>query len=339
LTNETRPLRLTLRDYDLIEDVARFRFLSSYHLERRHFPKDSKYRHSVALNRLAILVKHGYLTKGDAYPRWVPGRSEHKIAVYTWLPTNQKVLREHLADAGRSHLWGQRYARHAERLPATGTFSPYTMFHELLLTDFLLWVDGAVMKDGWTVAFWERYGPREADITGEFRTRDGKRKFNPDALVCLRNPEGRHAFRTVEADKHSTSQEGKYREKLEGHQLAQATGHYAEVIRHKIEAYDLPIPQPAEVQNVVLTVTHTRERRNALLIESAPLGERYRFLFACIDELHSGDGLAPVWLRGHEYFNLMPRKDYPANALDSVRKRWLAEQFEAMPKVPPVPRG
>jgi hypothetical protein len=48
-------MRLTERDYQILEDVARFRFLSSYHLDRRHFLKDSRHRHIVALNRLAIL--------------------------------------------------------------------------------------------------------------------------------------------------------------------------------------------------------------------------------------------------------------------------------------------
>jgi hypothetical protein len=331
-------MRLTDRDYQILEDVARFRFLSSYHLDRRHFLTESRHRHIVALNRLALLVKNGYLTKGSAYPRWNPGKKQHKIDVYTWLPANQHALRKQLEESARAHLWDARFARHAERLPTTKTFSAFTMFHELLLTDFLLWLEEAVTREGWRVVFWERYGPREEDITGVFPTKNGPRRFNPDLLVCLRSPDGRHYFRTGEIDKNSTSQEGKFREKLEGHLFAESSGHYGRLIARKARDYNIPVPNPDEAQIVSITVTHTRERRNALLIESASLNKQQRFLFACIDDLKPEEGLAPVWLRVREYAVVVHRDDYPEHALTSVRNAWVSQQLDLIRKVSMVPK-
>jgi hypothetical protein len=341
-------LRLTDRVLTIVEFAADYETVSIAQIAEHYFANASDtHRQKVALNLMARIVKAGLLTGAPAFTRWDPqGKPMHKMMVYKWMPANQRVLYKRLEEEHCAHVWESRFARHVEHTSTAKSFAASTMFHEILLTDFLIWLDTAAPKEGWTVVFRERYGPTQEGVTKTWKIkeegREEERTFSPDALVCLRSPDGRHAFRTVEADKNSTSQDSKWVEKLDGHQLAETSGHFGRLIARKAMEYHIPLAAPPEkYNNVMWTVTHTRERRNQLLLamKGLKLYEEQRFLYASIQDLYPEEGLANVWLRGKEYTDAVSRSDYPRDALDSVRKRWLADQFATMKKAPPVPKN
>ena len=81
----SKSIQLSQRDLAMIRDIARYKFLSSFQLERLYFAeiKHRRYdpadpsteaqranaRHRTAANRLTLLARYGLLSRVFAYPK------------------------------------------------------------------------------------------------------------------------------------------------------------------------------------------------------------------------------------------------------------------------------
>src|SRR5437879_1372819 len=113
----TRTLQLSQRDLAIIRDITRYKFLSTFQIERLYFaainhrrydPEDPSTetqprnaRHRTAANRLTQLARHGLLSRVFAYPKASDNpKIGHPTAVYYLSPQNLKNLHTHLAAKG-----------------------------------------------------------------------------------------------------------------------------------------------------------------------------------------------------------------------------------------------
>jgi hypothetical protein len=109
----SKSIQLSQRDLAILRDIARYKFLDTFKIERLYFAeiKHRRYdpadhstetqranaRHRTAANRLNQLKQHGLLSKVFAYPKASDNpKIGHPTAVYYLSPQNLKNLQTSL---------------------------------------------------------------------------------------------------------------------------------------------------------------------------------------------------------------------------------------------------
>jgi hypothetical protein len=226
----SKSIQLSQRDLAILRDIARYKFLTTFQIERLYFTeiKHRRYdpddpstavqranaRHRTTANRLNQLASHGLLSRVFAYPKASDNpKIGHPTAVYYLSPQNLKNLQSFLAAKSNASAY-EEYQDIATTANHEDEFSHQYLEHELGISDIFMSVEASAIRSGWTTLFWERTSPFSRDIREEFiiettktstngnsRTTREKLFFNPDGVLGLQDPDGFKYFFTIEYSK------------------------------------------------------------------------------------------------------------------------------------------
>src|SRR5215510_6066044 len=342
----SKSIQLSQRDLAMIRDIARYKFLSSFQLERLYFTeiKHRRYdpadpsteaqransRHRTAENRLNHLKQNGLLSKVFAYPKASDNpKIGHPTAVYYLSPQNLKNLQTTLAAKSNASAY-EEYQDLATTANHDEEFSHQYLEHELGISDIFMSVEASAIRNGWQILFWERTSPFSRDIREEFiiettktnangNTRIMREKlfFNPDGVLGLQDPDGYKYFFTVEYDNDSCTIP-EYNKKLRGCIEYRTRKLFPQLTTHYANKYGFKVANP-NVGWRVLNITPDAQRRNALFQDSLSLHAYKYLMFASMTDIQPDQFLGSVWLRGKEYpeakahlEQILPREASPA---------------------------
>ena len=287
----TYNIQLTSRDLALVQDVARYKFLSTAQLHALHFANSSARN---AANRLAALTRGEILSRVFAHPRVKGTEKSHPIAVYYFSAKNQKRLKSYLEADGKISEW-QNFEEILEVKKLSHNkdeeFSILYLFHELGISDFFIELEKAEAAGHFKIIFWERTSPFAKEVgktlkvtvknkrTGEENTE--QLYFNPDGFFCLQQPSGAYSFYFLELD-NDTELIRKFRKKLYAYIAYQKQKHFYELVKRYMAKYRFTLTTPEKAGFRVLTVTPHERRSAALFSDSLKLSPDRMFLFTTL---------------------------------------------------------
>jgi len=327
--------KLTQRDFDIIQTAGRFKFLTTFQLQKVFFPNTT--HHSTASNRLTALTNSDFLSRTFSYPRAEKGKLGRPTAVYFWGASNQKNLQTYFEKNGEASKWEE-----FKNLPPNSReeFSQLYLSHETGISEIFLVFEQATPTENYDLTFWERTSPFSREI-GEHLSVDiqkgdrwfsQKNYFNPDAFFCTKKADAYNLF-FLEFD-NNTAQALKFRKKLEVYQAYNRQRKFPELLQRYAKKYLLPISNPERAGFRVLTVAPDERRRDQLLLEAVKLKAFKMFWFASLTDIKPQTILSPIWLRGKEFDSISQEyKEVEKNLSPLLKSRWLSEKIKDMPRV------
>jgi len=340
----TKGTQLTNRDFQILQAVGRFKFLTTFQLQKLFFPTGN---HRTASNRLATLTRYDVLSRLLSYPK-ATQTIGHPTAIYYYSPRNQTALKNYLEKNGLVSSW-----ENFENLPATprDQFSQLFIVHETGISEFFLALEKALPKENLDLVFWERTSPFSKEITTTIPVRRMRVKksfgqttiepyteylhLNPDAIFCLKRTDTEAYFFFFFEFDNNTAPAPKCRKKLEGYIEYRKQKNFPQLLSHYVQKYKLPIQNTERASFRVLTITPDQKRRDNFLLQAINLKSYKMFLFSALTDITPEKILSPVWVRGKEFspyaqeLKALERKLTPAQ-----KNQWILEKLPAIAPVP-----
>jgi hypothetical protein len=336
-------VKLTRRDLAIVQDVARFKFLTSRHVQARHFTGTND---NNAANRLSKLFSAGFLSRVYFHPKISGKEKAHPTGVFFFSKTNQNRFKKALEETGQASFF-EDFSRNLPSYNKSEEYSQLYLLHELGITDFFFRLEQETAdSQEWKIAFWERTSPFSKEI-GEHlsgyapdpqtQTKTQKLHFNPDAFFGLKHqPTGAHFFYFLELD-NNTATAAKFRQKLYGYMAYQEQRRFSDLLERYNGKYLLGLREPKRAGFRVVTITPHRKRRDDLFLDSLTVRDEHEkarfkmFLYASLADVLDKGGLSPVCLRGKDYAPIAEQqKALPSDISPASLRRWQDEQLATM---------
>jgi hypothetical protein len=336
----------TRRDLAIIQDVARFKFLTSRHVQQNHFNGTND---NNAANRLSKLLSAGFLSRVYFHPKISGKEKAHPTGVFFFSKKNQDNFKKFLEEIGQISFF-EEFGRNLPSYNKSEEYSQLYLLHELGISDFFFQLEKeTAASEAWKLAFWERTSPFSKEIgehlsgyapDPESGTKTNKLHFNPDAFFALKHqPSGAHFFYFLELD-NNTATAAKFRQKLYGYMAYHQQGRFADLLSRYNGKYLLGLRETGRAGFRVITVAPDRKRRDDLFLDSLSVRDekekaRFKmFLYASLADIMERAALAPVCLRGKEYAPIADRqKELPVNVSPAALRKWQGEALPSMQTV------
>lgn len=281
-----RGFRLTERDIEIVDAVARHRFLATDQIAALFFPAAGAIVSSQCRSRLRHLVAAGHLTRMERPTLRTEGR---KPSLFGLTAAGRDLLVDELGYAPGDIDWK----------PGYNNVSWALLDHQILLGTIFIAVRTAAPAAGWELAEWV----------------DDRilRKTHTD-LVPVTDPAGRQRRVAVVPDAYFalgytddlTGQPRLLRFFVEGDRAsmtAASARQQAHTWQHRIRSYQayfaspLPVAMYGTNRLRVLTVTTSQKRLESLKAATEAVGGRNRYWFAVEESLQRGALDAPIWFK------------------------------------------
>lgn len=340
------PIKPTRRDFAIIQEVARFKFLTSKHVQQKYFQGTND---NNAANRLSKLFSANFLSRIYFHPKIRGQEKAHPTAVYFFSKKNQDTFKKFLEESGQISVF-EEFGRNLPSYNKNEEFSQLYLLHELGITDFFFQLEKETAESGtWEVAFWERTSPFSKEI-GEHLTghapdpetglKTGKLHFNPDAFFAVKHrPSGAHFFYFLELD-NNTATAAKFRQKLYGYMAYKNQGRFFDLAERYNGKYYLGLQNARRAAFRVVTITPNQKRRDDLFLDSLHVRDENDkagfkvFHYASLTDILERGALAGVYLRGKEYAPIADeQKGLASNISPAALRQW---QDERLPKMKSV---
>jgi hypothetical protein len=339
-------VKLTRRDLSMLQDVARFKFITAKHMQQRYFG-ETKPTNSII--RLSQLLSAGFLSRVYFHPKIRSQEKAHPTGVFYFAKSNQNKLKTYLEEHGQTDAF-EDFVRQLPSYNKNDEYSQLYLAHELGITDFFFTLENeTAQSDTWALAFWERTSPFSKDIgehlsgyapDPETGAKTQKLHFNPDAFFALRHKQsGAHLFYFLEFD-NNTATAAKFRQKLFGYMAYHQQGRFDDLIARYNDKYLLGLRDITRAGFRVLTVTPQNRRRDDLFLDSLTVRDeshkaRYKmFLYVGLTDINERGALSAVYLRGKEYAPIAEeQKTLPKNVSIAALKQWQDSKLSSIVQV------
>ena len=336
-------IKLTRRDLAIVQDVARFKFLTSRHVQARHFTGTND---NNAANRLSKLFAAGFLSRVYFHPKISGKEKAHPTGVFFFSKTNQNRFKKALEATGQISFF-EDFSRNLPSYNKSEEYSQLYLLHELGITDYFFQLEKETADSPeWKIAFWERTSPFSKEIGEHLKgyapdpltnTKTTTLNFNPDAFFAIRHqPTGIHYFYFLELD-NNTATAAKFRQKLYGYMAYQQQRRFADLLERYNGKYMLGLRDIQRAGFRVITTTPHHKRRDDLFLDSLTVRDenqkaRFKmFLYASLADVVRQGALAPVYLRGKDYAPIAEhQKTLPGDISPASLRRWQDEQLTTM---------
>jgi hypothetical protein len=342
----TTTVQPTRRDLQIIQDVARFKFLTAKHLQQKYFKGTND---NNAANRLSKLLSAGFLSRVYFHPKITGKEKAHPTGVFFFSKRNQDAFKRFLEETGQISFW-EEFGRNLPSYNKGEEYSQLYLMHELGISDFFFHLEReTAASEEWNIAFWERTSPFSKEIgetlTGhapdpETGAKTGKLHFNPDAFFALKHRDsGAHYFYFLELD-NNTATAAKFRQKLYGYMAYQRQGRFSALLDRYNGKYILGLRNAERAGFRVVTITPDRKRQDDLFLDSLHVRDeddkaRFKmFLYASLADVSQKGALSPAYLRGKEYAPIAERqKELSATVSPAALRKWQDEHLPTIKSV------
>jgi Replication-relaxation len=268
----TPSVELNDRDLAVIYKIAVFKYLSSTQIRRLFWPHAE---HQTAAKRLNQLVQAGLLRRRFIDNRATDEAHNSRLAVFDWPGPCQTKLKQSFIARRAEHRW-QAYAAVIKSHAHDKTVSSGHLRHEVAVSEFFLYLEEAVERDGWQLWWRRTSSPTTKGVSCWVKLDPGdpdsdEVHFSPDSIWGLANPQQQYLFGTFELesrDKKKSKQA--YRRRLQGHQAVAEQNIFAGILAEFIAAHQIPLrTDPADIGMHSLTVASDQGLRDDLFVACA----------------------------------------------------------------------